>query len=755
LLFFQVHDGPKELLQDLQHHFPAVVEHHPHDASETALHSWHLVQFSNPDYNRPIVWRISIQQPDCFTVYPSEGNLQPGESHVIVFGVKPLASLLAHATQQLNAHREGVNQIWANVYADEAHLPAAPFLIHYHYALVIPCRPAGEDNLLHPPRDHHHHHRRHATTTISPSATATHPHANDSPWQRAAQPQQPVRTMFLSAHVNANHSLNEFRRSTLVPFSKPAIRDEKALVFCAPQLMEGYPSIWKQRLENLELERCESIQAQAYRTETACQKCGTTWGARLEELGQAHVLAKLECEQDKQKRDQTFDQMHHVLTQLLLVATTTEKNTPWTERQYQLLFAIHKVLVDYRGAAWLTRRQRKVLLRWEMVTDCLCLQHNGNTKKEQGEEHSWVPWRHAGVYKHALCTDSVFSVNFAGEAPIGNDSNDDILWKDEPQYLHAFAHLTHSPGAFCLGPQEDPNHLQEPIVRDGRFGRRQQGCATDMFMDDPICGLQSAWCVLCEPRSLMVHGIYDRVLYPGTVIRRPKLAILPPLESHPLAPDRDEVRLEHFIKSKNQLLYYEVQNVLDLESLLLVDSWCKSKSEFQPSLYSFSLRNYLRNIPPPGAGRFPLSTEVAMEATEDATHATRIKEFFLDDEKIEGASESSTEENSSGQRDLPNPNNGIDFQPHHHAMHHARGQRVHNLLWVLSTHLGWTPDDNQGAASVYVDRRILIGAQWFSISLMAAPLFWTLLARYTSWIPATPVDYPLRALPFSVESELR
>ena len=731
LLFFQVHDDEREF-EELKHQFPSfTTERHPHDASCTAMHSWHMVHFSNPDYNRPLVWRISIQRPDCFTVYPSEGILRPGESKVIVFGVKTLASLLSHATQQLNAHREGVDEFWGNVYTEEAHLPATPFLIHYHYASVIPCRRAEDDTNPYHDLNHQQPHESHRSINDS-----------HSPWQRAAQPQQPVRTMYLSAHVNANYSLTEFRRSTLIPYS---VRDHRLVVFCAPQLMEKYPNVWEQ-LEHLELEKSDSIQAQAYRTESACEICGHTWGVRSEELAQAYVLTRIECEWNRRKSNKRFQRMHFLLTQL-----STNQDS-WTKRHYQLCYTTHNMLVDHRGSPWLTQCQKDILLRWEIFIDDLCRLHNN--------EGSLIPWRDAGVYKHDLCTDSVFSGTDEKKQSL-LDEDLTMPWKEEPRYLEAFSHLAHSPGRFCLGPQEDPNHSQQQ--RHSRFSRRQRGFVTDMFMDDPICGLESALCVVLDPRSLMVHGIYDRVPYPGTLVRRPKLPVLPPIRRIARTAD---IRLKRFISSPKKLNYYQVQNALDIASLLLVDSWCISPSSYKSPACSFSLLNYIFNIPAPGAGRFALCTCASHAPREDEVETTTsIEELFVENDFLEGTTSLSrgsdadpTDENDGAEEESVNGNMNnfrADLDNLHLPPIHARGPRFMNLLWVLSAHLGWTADDNQGAASVFVDRRILIGAQWLSISLMAAPLFWTLLARYEGWIPATPVDYPLQALPYTVENELR
>jgi hypothetical protein len=727
LLFFQVHDGRQEL-EDLKHLFPPETRK---DICETAMHSWHLVHFSNPDYNRPLVWRISIQRPDCFTVFPSEGYLRPGGSRVVAFGVRPMASLLAHATQQLDVHREGVDEFWANVYTEEAHLPASPFFIHYHYATVIPCRRADDEMAYcnrHRPRPFAVDRHTHTSTSNS--------NANGSPWQRFAQPQQPVRTMCLSAHVNANYPLYEFMRTTLAPFS---IKDPRTLVYVAPQLLEKYPTVWR-RLDNLALERDGSPRGHTYRTEAKCQACNVRWGARMEVLGQAHVLAKLECQTQKVQCDEKFDRICQVLRQVVQHLETN----PWNERHHQLVYTIHNVLIDNRGASWISQRQREVLLHWEILVDDICL---ANATDEDDDE-SKIPWRRVGVYRYNMCTDSVFRKKCTPR--IECEPN---VWKEEPKYLEAFSHLAHSPGCFCLGPQEDPNHLQPR--RSNRFGRRQKGCATDIFMDDPICGLQSALCVLSDPRSLLVHGIYDRVPYPGTIVRRPKLPFLPPLRQ---VPCKFEFDLPQFIDYPSRLTYCQLQNGLDIEALLLIDSWCANQS-FMPALsYPLSLHNYLKNIPPPGTGRFPLSKEEVTthgESDDAYTSAIAVLEFEggvgpQPPSNMDGTETSEPARSATANENVVAPNFNNVLPPNARV-----GPRMMNAVWVLSAHLGWTVDDNQGAASVYVDRRILIGAQWLSISLMAAPLFWTLFARYAKWIPTQPIDYPLEALPFVAETKMR
>ena len=398
----------------------------------------------------------------------------------------------------------------------------------------------------------------------------------------------------------------------------------------------------------------------------------------------------------------------------------------------------------------MSERQKAVLLQWEIVVDYICRVY---ASSGDHEEYYCLPWRHAGVYKHALCTNSVFG---GGVCPTHSENEGANLWKEEQYYLEAFAHLAHSPGRFCLGPQEDPNHLRSHPA--SRYARRQMGFATDMFMDDPICGLQSALCVVSNPRSLLGHGVYDRLPYPGTLVRRPRLPILSPLLQVPCTV---ATTLPKLISSSKKLAYFEIQNSLDLESLVLVNSWCNPSSTLKPKSCPLSLHNYLRNIPPPGVGRFPLSREVVGDDQVETIDAPKIEDLILENDEKEDVSLVSASTNATNTIEV-RENEDMDFAFHRGIFNgpplpppNARGPRLLNLLWVLSAHLGWTVDDNQGAASVHVDRRILIGAQWLSISLMVAPLFWTLFARYARWIPATPVDYPLEALPFHVETELR
>ena len=775
----------KEHNRNTNHHHPLRDCH----TLEPALHSWHLVNICNPDHNRGIKWRISIQRSDCFTVFPSEGYLHPGEQKVIVFGVKPFGSILAHATQQLNVHREGAEKFWRDlVCTEEGSLPSTPFLVHYHYASTIPCQQAGSNN--HSASSHQ---RQQNNDSGLPYTVSS--------WEQHAADKQSTFTFVLKGHVHANYALSEFQRKTLVPYSPPKNRSpgiEKLMkrylpkgqqliyppspvVFCAPQLMEFYPLEW-QRLQNLMLEgqRNDSIYSYDYRTECGCHECGLTWGSRMEELAQAFVLTKLENEFEHRRQRQRLRYMYRLLRCLIQQQRQhthgATKSRSWTARNYQVANCLYKKVMNYRSAQWLSRKESLILCQWEVLLDKLC--RIDYTEQADFEKHKLTPLRRVGVYRYPLCTDSVFNEKAAFDHDISKQMMIDpniILWKEEPRHLEKFSHLIHSPGKFFF-PHEDRSHLLEIGKCTAERGHENVTSA-DIFMNDPLCGLQAAVCVLSDPKSLAIHGLYDKVPYPGSLFRRCKLPILSTLDEGRCL---DKIRRQYqaflpsFISSSAQLAYYQIQDSLDVGSLLIVNSlFTTSHCHLQVTPYSLSLQNFIRNIPSPGNGRFALSTS---KFDEDEQHNFLVgTEFwFLDkrhssveelifEEGIQMQSSSSPAEpselnrqNSSSQDLHPaNDNVGLrDVAGFNNAMI-PRGPIVVNFLWNMSTHLGLSVENNHGGASVYVDRRILIGAQWLSISLMITPLFLISFARYNQLIPVIPTSYKLEGLPYHTENKMK
>jgi hypothetical protein len=339
---------------------------------------------------------------------------------------------------------------------------------------------------------------------------------------------------------------------------------------------------------------------------------------------------------------------------------------------------------------------------------------------------------------------------------IGNRS---ILWKQEPHYLRAFAHLACHAGKFCLGQQEDPNHLESmPSGVDARFFRRKSGESSDLFMDDAVICLQAAICILFDPRSLMVHGVFDRVVYPGNVVRRCRIPDLPPLdeESLPWLHQQYVASSPSPAVSAKELTFFQVQDSVDMECLLTVLSFCDGNGPVRVDSKASSTIHFLLNFPPLGSGRFAFyqdpqtADETTCAVTEDPLwflakkHADVIEWKLHHESADDGESESATERSEV-------VNLAPNFGPNIPV---PRGPRVFNLLWFISAHLGWNIEDNQGHSPIFADRRILIAGHWLSISIMIIPLLSALLFRCIGWIPAKPMAYSLEALPFEVERKM-
>eukprot|EP00537_Pseudo-nitzschia_pungens_P012658 CAMPEP_0172391002 /NCGR_PEP_ID=MMETSP1061-20121228/7520_1 /TAXON_ID=37318 /ORGANISM="Pseudo-nitzschia pungens, Strain cf. pungens" /LENGTH=1432 /DNA_ID=CAMNT_0013121523 /DNA_START=196 /DNA_END=4491 /DNA_ORIENTATION=- len=788
------------------------------DELEPALHSWHLANVCNPNHNRPIVWRISVQRPDCFTVFPSEGYLLPGESKVVTFGVTPLGSLMAHATQQLNIHREAADEFWANLYDEESHLPCTPYLFHYHFAPSVPCRPVDNDHLS--PFQRYQRQQRQQQEAARPplqpdpnpmpnSQRLRHPRTSNacSPWdQSSGNPAQPIRTFLVAGHVHANYSLSAFRRKTLVPWQLPRhlasgtehfikryLPQEQQptysmspVVFCSPQLMEFYPVEW-QRLQALQMEeQCNnSVFASRYRTEPPCSECGLTWGPRMEELGQAYVLAKLESEATHRRHLDRFRCIYRILMCLVKQhkaqqqSHCVKKSRCWTARNQQVVKCLRRKVTNYRGTPWLSAEESQVLLQWEFLLDVLSRSTSSvQPSIEKTRKISSLPC--GELYRYPTCTDSIFNQKAAFDSDVSNLYFDPKMasWKSEPRHLETFSCLAHSPGRFCF-PHQTQTRFKTDDKRDPlTLTECEPFESMDLFLNNHFAGLKAALSVFADPRSLLTHGLFDKVPYPGSVFRRCKLPVLPGLdEKRCLAKVRRRYQkmFHSFISSQKQLAYYELQESLDVQGLLIVNSIVTTKShDLNAVPYPISVRNFMRNIPSPGNGRFALSVdkcdgghlENILGSDEFwflKKHLSEVREYNFEGKidvpisSMEIAEESQRGQQWPVQEAFPPPGDGFDLRDAA-GMNNAmlpRGPRMLSILWMLSAQLGWTVDSNESTNSVYVDRRILIAAHWLSITLAFFPLLVTLLARYLQYIPATPTSYHLDGLPYSVENKMR
>jgi hypothetical protein len=651
LVFFNLSDpataqGQWELEQCLGE-TTVQMHHQQHDAGEdnpglpvheTSHHSWHVIQLSNPDFSRAIIFQVGIQRPDCFTVYPSEGYIPAGGTVNVTIGVRPLGSALAYAFEALNVQRDGLDAAWADLYTQEAHVPLAPYVVRYRFAAMPP---SSGDAVHHPRRRPPYQDDAHKSSQQR---------LLDYHWKQHV-PAHQIRSIYLSAHVHAHYSWEEFSRAACRPWDLR--RDRVGPLYVAPVLQEKHPASY-QRLVRTHLDLDEYLRHRPSWMPEPCGLCGHLEGSKNEKLAHAYLVSQGEIAWHREQRRVVMNNIDRCLR---LVGSTSLSED--AKRLPELLFGIHGILNSYKAAPWTSLRQKRKLVHLEALLDHAYSKLAVNKAKE-------IPWRLAGVYRYALCTDSVF------DGPSLESEAIDACWKNEPEYLDAFRHLAHSPGRFCLGPQEDPNHLREPVVlASQRYARRQVGAVTDAFMDDPISTVQAGICMMQDPRSLLVHGIYDGIPYPGTIVLRPRI-VSPQLQ---------------------------------------------------------------------------LSTSTSRLAVS-GVFALPLQKDSLSLESTESEPDNATSERPVAARGVPLP-------PRMAPAPNARGPRFIQLLWMLGAQLGLAVIDRPDAASVFVGRNILIAVQWLNISLMAAPLFCTLFARYFEWIPAQPVNYNLEDLPFEPTNNMR
>jgi hypothetical protein len=718
---------------------------------ETAHHSWHIIELTNPDWNRPILYEFVVQRPDCFTIYPSQGLIEPGQKAFAAVGVRPLGSALAHAFETLNVRRDGLfddhhhhsvaqssdgntnvsnSAQWADLYAEQAHLPLMPFMVRYRFAMAPPESNiyfgSGQDyaQQQHTGREvpslfvggngndddyddgdgdtDHSQRRRHEQAAML-----------DCHWTQNV-PVHQMRSIHLSAHVHSHYSYWDFFDKTCSPwdFARDVISSDTTTsrclddgpIFMAPNLRELFPYVYSKAVEMTQkhaskipkrtttsicsLTKGYSSPSLVLTTEGPCSECGQLWECREEECMQIFILDKATSCMHLAKRRLL---MQNIRTCIQAVGRLPSRNDDsQVARLCTLLCAVFSTLQAVKAAPWVTLRQKRVLVAWEQVVDDYFCQ----LSRVVAGKADWYPWRLSGTFKYSLCTESVFG------GPVLCDSGN-----DEPIYLDPFRHLIHSPGFFCLGRQEDVNHIEQSNVMlsasSPRYVKKPTGFGTsDMFMDNPISALQAGFCMVQDPRSLLVHGLYDSIEYPGTIVRRPRIPLL--------------------------------------------ESTCSRDEEKNPTTtidICYNLSTYVHGTPPPGVGRFALSKSVS--ATNDGP-LTIVEMNPHDVIEVHAACDA---ESSAVHRNRPR------HLPHRDPPVENRGLQFVQLLWSLGAQLGLAvrPD----GPPVFVDRKILIASQWMAISIMIGPLLVTLLTRCAFRIPSQPVDYNLDGFPFDLSSKMR
>jgi hypothetical protein len=729
--------------------------------TETSHHSWHIIQLTNPNYYRPIVFHIAISRPDCFTAYPSEGYVLPGESVFVTLGVRPLGSVLAYAFDALNIFRDGLDAEWSDVYTEEAHLPMAPFLFRYHFGLIQPVHTMKQNNdnhdggginddLVSVEEEHRRRSFQDNTAIFAPSTVRSGREATLEYHRQLPVPAHQVRSLYLSAHVHAHYSFAEFLVATCIPWDTE--RDGRGPIYSSPILKEDHPTVYD-ALQNLNHPRAAAaadddddlFRINPLHTDGPCLHCQKRWGCREEELGQAYIIAMYENARQKHLRQV---QMSNIVKILRLINKSGLSGE--ASRLSLLLYVACCIVQTYRGSPWLTMKQKQQLV-------CLEARLNEIYHQIPAGENNWVPWRISGVFRNPLCTQSVFS------ASNQTDVNETLHecqameeWKDEPDYLDAFQHLAHTPGRFCLGPQEDPNHLEETVVASSpRYFRPQKGHMTDTFMDHPISALQAGICVISDPRALLVHGVFDVLPYPGTLVRRPKVS-LPGGQSSAWSVfhyRESENLISYCMKADNKrLAYLCLQNGLDLQDIVAKSSLrvalpeLDAQSEYKQFFLHYSFYGYLRGMPLPGIGRFPLSRVLCNGDSERVVFEAVDLECTVNESP--NRMQSSARDNATDGGNLGDPRlrqiNELNHPP-----------RLFHLMWLLGARLGLVVTDNDDPSAVFVERNILIASQWVSLSFMAQPLFFTLLARFFNIIPSEPIEYKLQDLTFILINKMR
>lgn len=722
------------------------------DGVITGHHSWHVCKFYNPDFVRPILYQIGIMRKECITVYPAEGYIEPGGAVFVTIGVRPFGSAMAYAFEALNIFRDGLSIDWSDLYTEEAHLPMAPILIRYHYCITQPVNTNlgrshhsdPDDQLLPPTRAQSSHHIGPDISPVSFSKARSITEGVLDYHRRQHVPPHHMRSIYLSAHVNAHYHFTDFLAATCTPWNLPV--ESSGPIYASPLLREEHPGVYRQ-LQNM-YRAPDSFHRDTSHTEGPCTICGKAWGAREEELVQAYLVAHTECASHRRHRQTLLRNIVHCLRLL-----TAKYGLPGNSVNLSSLFYVMCCIVQsYKGSPWTTRSQKLILMKLEVFID------RAYEQIPVGGA-DWMPWCMSGCYRYATCTESVFGMDSTLEVDIKIDGDSvGIEWKDEPEYLDSFRHIAHSPGQYCLGPQEDPNHLGDTVMQGhSRYYRQQVGCVTDIFGDNPISAFQAGICMIRDPRSLLVHGIYDLISFPGAITRRPKLRVqwdtAPAKLPNPSVCFSTETG-SLILQSKKKLAYYWVQDGLDFDGIVQNDasatSYLLANDNISCAL-NFSFHNFLRGIPPPGVGRFALSREI-LPQNDSSGEASEIGALLIETDQEESSETGDKHDSESEVR--PNVNAEAPGARANRAGN-IRPPRFLHLLWALGAQVGLALSDSHDASSVFVERNILIASQWVSVSFMAAPLFYTLCARYWHWIPTEPLDYKLQDFPFPVVNEMR
>ena len=719
---------------------------------ETAQHSWHVVRLTNPEFDRPIAFRVFIQKTECYCVTPSEGYLKPGETIHLTLGVRTMGSLMSEAFDSIDCLREENPLFLNDVLSEESLLPQNGFAIRYIFMPFIPCTPNEKYRCNQAKWS-----GTHGSSLPEHRADMTRPRDDgmiNRVWANLRD-EEDVRTIYISTHVHGKYSLDEFQSKTMVPFElqRNVGSDNKnasvPMTFVAPLLQRKDPKMYH-KIHDMELEMDSAILGYRYRTEKQCVCCGKDWGACSEHLGRAFVLRKAICLENLFARNR---QMHHIVT--LLRETPAiyqsclgvfnkggEDAELALNRLQHILYAIHAIISNKRGDKILTKAQRKLLFTYILIENIICekltqiaLHLAGETRYK---EDLAMFWRLRGVYLSPRGSEHKHGeiIEIGGTMTIPEEVAKKYI-KSEPSGLKKYRQYFHHLGMYELGKAEDPNH--------------QASIQYDLFKNSANLSLRAALSILHSPQSINNHGIYDLAAHPGTIVKsrfRDRSSFLPVstsgTECHA---EVDNLASMLMIKRKRDFQNGERLRqrrsgqcnnsfvVLTFNDLDPIGSQVMRPYERKHNDYNISgLKNFTKKVPDPGCGRYPLS-RLDFQAEGQPRDGTILPLAIEASNLVYEA---------------------VDQNGHRNIRRRVTAGILSrmNIVWTVCDALGWACVDDSSPGLILIDRRIVIATVWLSNSLVAFPLFWTLMARYALWISPYPSEYVLRDLVSSLHYSL-
>jgi len=473
------------------------------EENSLSTYSWHIIQMTNPDFARPMTFRIFIQQTDCFTAYPSEGFLNPGESCYCTLGVR------------------SNNQEFPQ---NQTAMPHNGFAIQYLYCPSCPCVPDDfweKEGFL--PDSATLHRNNHAIGSDNGVSRRI--------WT-SLHSESEMRTIYISVHVNNTFSFDEFQNVTLSPFEfsqnvhqqydQRLMHEMSSHLHCSkspyhpislmlPSSSRNENSRLGSFIRDFNVEMDVSNIGFNDRSEKNCIFCGNDWGVQSEHFGSVFILRKAMCDELARHRSRQMlrlteclrmmSSLCSVLNQTQIFDSPSVNTVNLWNRLYQLLFHIHELLRHKRQEKHLAFEQRERIQCYEAYETAASLEFNRlllkalkasnksgiNNVNESKELWQKIVLHYDGSKRdEANGTSVTFSSNLVTEEPLNQQLN----------------------GICNLGKPEDPNH---PNIIRGSNER------IDVFKGNIKSGLASAIAMIIDPQSLLNQGVYNKVPYPGTI----------------------------------------------------------------------------------------------------------------------------------------------------------------------------------------------------------------------------------------------